>query len=82
MNRTEEIPVKRTLSIVLIAIGVLMTVYFGIVFIVFGSTDNPLLLPFMAEPVLFSIVFLILGILLAALGIWWRRRLGKPGPPH
>jgi protein-S-isoprenylcysteine O-methyltransferase Ste14 len=63
---------KRIMANALVAIGLVLVLYFAFVLYVFSSSDNPLLLPFVAEPTLVSIVCIALGCILLVLGLWWR----------
>ncbi|MFH1213189.1 MAG: hypothetical protein V1681_03820 [Candidatus Neomarinimicrobiota bacterium] len=65
----------------LLIVGFLLIVYFAFVFMVFNSTKNPMLLPFMGEPIVFSIGFMVVGIILIIAGILILRNLRKAVNP-
>jgi len=60
---------KKIFSIMLIIIGLFLILYFGYVFIIFSTSDNPLILPFTAEPILFSLMFSGLGLIVLIIGV-------------
>jgi hypothetical protein len=60
---------NKIFSILLILIGLFLVLYFGYVFIIFSSSNNPLILPFIAEPILFSIVLVGMGLIIVVIGI-------------
>jgi len=70
---------KRILAWSLIIVGFILIVYFTFVFMVFSTVDNPLLLPFMGEPIAFSIGFMVFGIILIIAGILMLRHEWKAG---
>jgi uncharacterized integral membrane protein len=68
---------KRALAWSLIIIGFILIVYFAFIFIVFSTADNPLLLPFLSAPIVFSIGFIVLGIILIIAGILILQQIRK-----
>ncbi len=56
-------------SIILIAIGLFLMLFFGYMFIIFSSADNPMTLPFIAETIIFSIIFIGMGLIVLVIGI-------------
>jgi len=60
---------KKISSILLIVIGLFLILYFGYVFIIFSSSNNPLILPFTVEPILFSIIFIGMGLIVLIIGV-------------
>jgi hypothetical protein len=61
---------KKTLAIMIILIGLALTVYFGYVFIIFSSSKNPLILPIIAKPILYSVILAGLGLIIFVIGIF------------
>ena len=66
---------RRILSYVLMAIGVCLIGYFGYVFALFNSSENPLLEPLVTGPVLSSIGLIGLGVTSLVIGVWLRLTL-------
>jgi xanthine/uracil permease len=66
---------RRILAYILMAVGVCLIGYFGYVFALFNSHDNPLLEPLVTGPVLTSIGFVGLGVIAVVIGIWLRLSL-------
>ena len=62
---------KKLISVILIVTGLLLIFYFGFVFFVFNSSNNPFI-SFVIAPdgIIFSIGFIFLGLILMALGIY------------
>jgi hypothetical protein len=56
-------------SIVLVIVGLALILYFGYVFIIFSASDNPLLLPFITEPILFSLILFGIGLIVFVIGV-------------
>ena len=60
---------KRLISKIIIIIGLALIIYFGNVFILFSASNKPLILLFIAEPILFSIIFFGVGFILFVMGV-------------
>jgi uncharacterized membrane protein len=60
---------NKIFSILLIVIGLFLVLYFGYVFIIFSSSKNPLILPIIAKPILYSIILMGLGLIILVIGI-------------
>ena len=60
---------KKTFAIMLILIGLALMIYFGYVFIIFSSSKNPLILPIIAKPILYSVILVGLGLIIFVIGI-------------
>ncbi len=56
-------------SIILIAIGLFLMLFFSHVFIIFSSADNPLTLLITDETIIFSIVFIGMGLFVLIIGV-------------
>jgi hypothetical protein len=61
---------KKTFAIMLILIGLALMIYFGYVFIIFSSSKNPLILPIIAKPILYSVILVGLGLIIFVFGIF------------
>jgi len=58
----------KAFSIVLIIVGLALILYFGYMIIIFSLSENPLILPFIAEPILFSLILIGIGLIVFAIG--------------
>ncbi len=68
---------KKIIYYLLIIIGVFLIIYYS--FVYYGlSSSNPLLRwSIFVEPMIYSVVLILLGILLIVLGVWLLIRLNK-----